>query len=421
MQNDDPIQQATDHLFRRESAKLVALLTGIFGIQHLQLAEDVVQDTLVKALEQWKINGLPNNPGGWLYRVAKNKAIDVLRREKHKAPFPENVDRLLEADSSPENAGAPDQHTISDDQLRMMFTCCHPGISVESQLALVLKTLCGFSVTEISKAFLTPADTIEKRLYRSREFFRENRIAFEIPDETQLSSRLDNVLMAIYLLFNEGYNSTQHATLIREDLLEESFRLAEWLARHPLTKQPRISALLAQMCFTRARTPARMDENGNILLLKEQDRGKWDRHWIERGIDWLDQCAQGELTTYHLEAGIAYEYIRVSSYERTNWQAILSLYDLLYKMKPSPVVALNRAVVLGEWKGYAEALSYLESQVSPKELESYYLYHAVMGEFLERNDRCAEALVHYEKARTLTRSAAEKNLLERKISRVTPH
>jgi len=421
LQTDDTIHHATDHLFRRESARLVALLTGIFGIQHLQLAEDVVQDTLVKALEQWKINGLPANPGGWLYRVAKNKAIDVLRREKHKAPFPENIDRLLQADSSPAGDVTAEHHAISDDQLRMMFTCCHPGISVESQLALVLKTLCGFSVTEISKAFLTPADTIEKRLYRSREFFRENRVAFEIPDEMELPARMDNVLMAIYLLFNEGYNSTQHASLIREDLLEESFRLAEWLARHPLTKQPRICALLAQMSFTRARTPARVDENGNILLLKEQDRSKWDRHWIERGIEWLDQCAQGDLTSYHLEAGIAYEYIRAPSYERTNWQVILGFYDLLYEMKPTPVVALNRAVVLGEWKGYAEALAYLEKQVSPKELENYYLYHAVMGEFLERNDRGAEALNHYEKARSLTRSGAEKNLLERKIARISNH
>jgi len=412
--NDEQINLATGHLFRREAGKLVAVLTGIFGVGQLQLAEDVVQDTLIKALEQWKINGLPNNPGGWLYRVARNKAIDVLRREKHKTNFPESI-----AETAFQSDVVPESHAIADDQLRMMFACCHPGISVESQLALILKTLCGFSVLEISKAFLTNSDTIEKRLYRAREYFREHRIAFEIPDETELPSRVDNVLMAIYLLFNEGYASTQHESLIREDLLEEAFRLAEWLARHPMTKQPRISALVAQMCFTRARTPARIDASGNILLLKDQDRSKWDRGWIDRGISWLDQCATGEMTTYHLEAGIAYEYIRALSYETTNWNTILSFYDNLYYLKPSPIVALNRAVVLGELKGYAEALSDLEKRINPKELENYYLYHAVLADFLEKNNRYTEALAHYKKARNLTHATAEKNFLDAKIERIS--
>jgi RNA polymerase sigma-70 factor (ECF subfamily) len=301
----------------------------------------------------------------------------------------------------------------------MMFACCHPGLSVVSQLALILKTLCGFSVMEISKAFLTSSDTIEKRLYRAREYFRENRVAFEIPDELELPARLDNVLIAIYLLFNEGYASTQHVSLIREDLLEESFRLAEWLARHPMTKQPRISALVALMCFTRARTPARIDESGNILLLKNQDRSKWNREWIERGISWLDQCARGEITSYHLEAGIAYEYIRATSYESTDWNLILAYYDTLYYLKPSPIVALNRAVVLGELKGHVDALSDLETRIDPKELENYYLYHAVLGEFLEKNNRCAEALEHYKKARNLTRALAEKKFLDAKIERIS--
>jgi len=412
--NDEQINLATDHLFRHEAGKLVSVLTGIFGVEHLQLAEDVVQDTLIKALEQWKINGLPENPGGWLYRVAKNKAIDVLRREKHKTRFPELIsEAAFEEDLFPGN------HAIADDQLRMMFACCHPGLSVESQLALILKTLCGFSVMEISKAFLTSSDTIEKRLYRAREYFRENRVAFEIPDELELPARLDNVLIAIYLLFNEGYASTQHVSLIREDLLEESFRLAEWLARHPMTKQPRISALVALMCFTRARTPARIDESGNILLLKNQDRSKWNREWIERGISWLDQCARGEITSYHLEAGIAFEYIRATSYESTDWNLILAYYDTLYYLKPSPIVALNRAVVLGELKGHVDALSDLETRIDPKELENYYLYHAVLGEFLEKNNRCAEALEHYKKARNLTRALAEKKFLDAKIERIS--
>ena len=254
---------------------------------------------------------------------------------------------------------------------------------------------------------------------RNTEYFREHRIAFEIPDESELPSRVDNVLIAIYLLFNEGYASTQHESLIREDLLEEAFRLAEWLARHPMTKQPRISALVAQMCFTRARTPARIDASGNILLLKDQDRSKWDRGWIDRGISWLDQCATGEMTTYHLEAGIAYEYIRALSYETTNWNTILSFYDNLYYLKPSPIVALNRAVVLGELKGYAEALSDLEKRINPKELENYYLYHAVLADFLEKNKRYTEALGHYKKARDLTRATAEKNFLDVKIERIS--
>ncbi|MES1221726.1 MAG: sigma-70 family RNA polymerase sigma factor, partial [Bacteroidota bacterium] len=235
MQSTGNIQQTIDHFFRYESGKLVSVLTKIFGPHNLQLAEDVVQDSLLKAMNVWKINGLPDNPSAWLFTAAKNKAIDVIRKEKRQNEFAGANAYLLQSEYtlSPTVNELMHKDAIEDDQLRMMFTCCHPSLASESQVALILKTLCGFGVAEIAKAFICSNDTIEKRLYRARQKFREEKIAFEIPQPKQLAGRLDNVLTAIYLLFNEGYNSTQHENLVRRDLLDESLRLGELLIRHP--------------------------------------------------------------------------------------------------------------------------------------------------------------------------------------------
>src|SRR5436190_5143139 len=278
---------------------MVSVLTKIFGPHNLQLAEDVVQDTLLAAMNSWKIKGVPDDPSAWLFTAAKNKAIDVIRREQRHREFAADSSYLLKSEYtlSPVVNELMNKNAIADDQLRMMFTCCHPSLAFESQVALVLKTLCGFSITEIARAFITSKDTIEKRLYRAKQQFREEKIAFEIPQEKELEQRMDSVLTSIYLLFNEGYNSTQHEELIRKDLIEESLRLGELLIQHSSTKQPKVFALLALICFNSARSDARLDKAGNILLLKDQDRTLWDRSLIERGHYFIEQSASGELST----------------------------------------------------------------------------------------------------------------------------
>ena len=252
---DDSVKSLVDNLFRHESGKLIAVLTRTFGPKNLELAEDVVQDTLLKALEYWKFHGAPDNPSAWLFTVARNKALDVIRREKHKKEFAEDLNALLKSEYS---AGITLNHFINeneiqDEQLQMMFVCCHPSLPEEGQVALVLKTLCGFSVAEIAKAFLTSEETITKRLYRAREQFRNENIRFEIPQLIDLPARLESVLTAIYLVFNEGYNSSSHDLVIREDLVEESLRLTHFLINNKITCQPNALALMALLCFHAAR------------------------------------------------------------------------------------------------------------------------------------------------------------------------
>ena len=261
----------------------------------MQLAEDVVQDTLLKALSNWKINGLPQNPSAWIFAVARNKAVDVLRQQKRQHQFSKNIAPLLQSEYTlvPTVKEFVNTNTIDDDQLRMMFVCCHPCISTEAQVSLILKTLCGFSVNEIAKAFVTSYEAIEKRLYRARQSFKDNNVQFDLPANDELDSRVDTILLAIYLLFNESYNATQHEELIRKDLMNEAIHLCELIIRSKIVKHTNCHALLALICFTACRNEARLDKDGNILLLKEQDRSKWNKQLIKKGI-------------YHLEIGRAH-------------------------------------------------------------------------------------------------------------------
>jgi RNA polymerase sigma-70 factor (ECF subfamily) len=405
-------------LFRHESGKLVSVLTKIFGPHNLELAEDVVQDTLLKALAQWKIQGLPDNPSAWLFTVARNKALDIIRREKRQQQFSADISYLLQSEYTlvPVLNEMVSNKEIEDDLLRMMFTCCHPSLPAESQAAMILKTLCGFSVAEIAKAFVTNKATIEKRLYRARQQFREEKIGFDIPGARELKGRLNNVLLSVYLLFNEGYSSTQHEELVREDLLSEAMRLGELLARHHITQCPEVWALLALMCFTNARNASRLDQEGNILLLKDQDRNQWNTALIQRAIFYLNQSAEGEaLSTYHLEAAIAFEHCSAASYPETNWQNILHYYDLLYQLQSTPVVALNRAIVVSELQGAAAGIKAIESIPGIGFLEEYYLLPATLGElYAQLNDK-EKACSYFEKALLLTQSNAQKNLLMEKL------
>lgn len=419
MNTSSHIDETVDHLFRHEWGKLVSVLTKLFGPQNLQLAEDVVQDTLVTALSNWKINGLPQNPSVWLFTAARNKAVDVLRQEKRKDEFSKSITPLLQSEYTlaPTVKEMVNTNTIDDDQLRMMFVCCHPSLSAEAQVSLILKTLCGFSVTEIAKAFVTGYDTIEKRLYRARQTFRENNVQFELPAAADLDNRVESVLMAIYLLFNEGYNSTNHEDLIRNDLMNEAMRMCELICRNKKVNHANAHALMALMCFTASRNDARLDKEGNILLLKQQDRNKWNRALIETGVFHLEESAAGEtISKYHIEAGIAYEHAQARDYHHTNWHNILHCYNLLYQLYPTPIIALNRAIVISELNGAAAGISAIENIQQLSSLKNYYLLPATLGELNWQLKQYDKAKAYFEEAITLTQSAIEKKLLQQKIS-----
>jgi RNA polymerase sigma-70 factor (ECF subfamily) len=414
------IKQITDHLFRHEAGKMVAYLVKIFGAGNLESAEDIVQDTLIAALENWTFNGIPDNPPAWLFRVARNKAIDAIRSKKVKiwvdtSGFPLSA---VPAEMMEENLR--DEQLINDELLRMMFACCHPGISAENQITLILKTLCGFSTAEIAKAFLIQEDTVSKRLYRTKEFFRQHKVKLVIPSENELKRRTDAVLNAVYLLFNEGYYAADADCLIRENLLMEAIRLVSILANHPSTTRPDAFALLALMYFHTARSDSRMDNAGRIILLPQQDRSKWDRQMIGMGTHQMNLSAFGDVvSSYHLEAAIAFEHCIASDYASTNWSRIVACYDCLLKISPNPVTQLHRAVALMEADGPQEALIALNSrfcEMDLKKMDRYYLYHAVLGEIYARIGDRELAQNSLELAIALTSSAAEKRFLSEKAA-----
>jgi RNA polymerase sigma-70 factor (ECF subfamily) len=418
LQSSAQIEQTVEHLFRHEWGKLVSVLTKVFGVHNLQLAEDVVQDTLLYALNSWKINGLPENPTAWLFTAARNKAIDALRKQKRSQEYAKKLTPLLQSGYSlaPTMKELVNTNTIDDDRLQMMFVCCHPSLSTEAQVTLILKTLCGFSVNEIAKAYVSSYDSIEKRLYRARQTFKENKVEFELPPAHELEERLDSVLLAIYLLFNEGYNSTNHQDLIRRDVMHEALRLCELICRSPAVPHEHAHALMALMCFTASRNDARVDTNGNILLLKQQDRNKWNRALIENGIYHLEQSSAGEhISKYHLEAGIAYEHAIARDYAHTNWNHILNCYNLLYNYYPSPVIALNRAIVVSELHGAVEGIKAIEAIQDITSLKKYYLLPATLGELYWQLKEYDKAKQYFEDASELTQSAIEKKLLQQKI------
>src|SRR5438046_3356559 len=282
MQEPAGVSQLVEHLFRHESGKMVAALTGIFGIEHLNLAEDVVQEALARALQTWPYRGVPENPAAWIMRASRNLALDVVRREKVFRAKEAEITRLMERDGSAPTTAIFSEHEIADDRLRMMFVCCHPVIPAEAQVALALKTLCGFNVPEISHAFLTTEAAIAKRLTRAKQKIQEAQIPFEIPTGDELTRRLDSVLHSLYLLFNEGYKASSGENLVREELCDEAIRLTQLLAQHRAGNQPKTHALLALMLLNAARIPARQDAKGNLLRLEEQDRSLWDQTMIAR-------------------------------------------------------------------------------------------------------------------------------------------
>src|SRR2546428_2298346 len=395
---------------------MVATLTRIFGIERWNLAEDVVQEALSRALQTWPYRGIPENPSAWIMRASRNLALDVIRREKIFRAKEGEITRSIERDGSPSETVIFSEQEIADDRLRMMFVCCHPVIPPEAQVALALKTLCGFSVTEISRAFLTTEAAIAKRVTRAKQKIQEAHVPFEIPVGDELTRRLDGVLQSLYLLFNEGYKASSGDKLVREELCNEAIRLTELLAKHRAGNQPKTHALLALMLLNAARTSARQDDEGNLLRLEEQDRTRWDQPMVERGMSHLRESASGEaVSEYHLQAGIAACHATAKDYSLTNWGRILSLYDRLMEFDDSPVIALNRAVAIANSHGPQAGLEAVRAIRDHEKLASYYLFYSVIGELEMRMNNREAAAEQFRKAFELAETKSERAFLLKRL------
>lgn len=384
--------QVVEHFFRHESGRLHGALTKLLGPSNLSLVEDVAQGALLQAMRTWSIGGIPPNPSAWITRVAMNLAKDAMRHNRMASSKEDNIITHIEQLRPEEKPVAVDENEIRDNALRMMFVCCHPSLSADAQVVLALKVLCGFSTSEIARAFFSSDAAIEKQLTRTKGRIKEANIGFEIPEDAVLSERLDGVLAALYLLFNEGYKASTGERLLREELCQEAIRLTTLLIEHPAGRTPRAHALLALMLLTAARFPSRVDDRGELLRLEDQDRSKWNQDLINRGLHHLVQAAEGaEVSEYHLQAAIAACHCTAVDYASTDWERILRYYDELNRIKPSPIVELNRAVAVAHVHGPKAGLEAVAKIPQRDRLESHYLYHAVVGEFHWRmkNDRAA--------------------------------
>ena len=397
------------HLFRTEFRKIATVLCKLFGIAHIETAEDLASETFLSALETWTYKGIPENPVAWLYAVAKNKARNYLQRQqlfegkitgtiKSSSPLNEEI----EIDLSEKN--------ISDSQLQMLFAVCHPSISTESQVGLALRILCGFGIDEIANAFLTNKETINKRLFRAKEKLRIEKVDIAFPGGAEINSRLDNVLTTLYLLFSEGYYSESQDAVLREDLCLEAMRLNYLLIENESTNQPAVNALFSLMCFHASRFEARKDKRGEIILYQDQDEKLWNQELISKGAYFLNLASQGnQVSKYHLEAGIAYWHtIKTDSKEK--WENILQLYNRLLQQEYSPVAALNRTFALSKANGKQEAITEAEKL----QLNRNHYYFVLLGELYTGIDN-TKASDHFNKALSMAKTQADKQSIRRKM------
>jgi RNA polymerase sigma-70 factor (ECF subfamily) len=416
--------ELTDHLFRHEAGRMVAVLTRIFGVHNLALAEDVVQDAFCRALEAWAFRGIPDNPSAWLMAAAKNRALDVLRREKTARTYEPELSRWLQSEwtlASQVNEMFTDS-AIRDDQLRMMFSCCHPRLAEEAQVMLILNILCGFGMDEVASAFVTTYTAVEKRIPRAKKVLAGSKRLFDTQARSDFSDRLPAVQRALYLLFNEGYHGASAEFAVRAELCDEAIRLGKLLLEHPQGAIPSSYALSALMCLNKARLPARIDASGKLNSLFEQDRSLWDQNLIADGLKLLELSAAGaELTEYHVEAGIAAVHATSPTSEATNWQEIVSLYDTLMTIRPTPIVALNRAIAIGQRDGADCGLQELRSISESDRLAKYPFYHAAFAEFELQKGHAESAIEHFESALKLGRNATERQFFENRIASCRQH
>ncbi|MGD9997399.1 MAG: RNA polymerase sigma factor [Ilumatobacteraceae bacterium] len=394
-------------VFREESGQVVATLVRVFG--DIDIAEEAVQDAFVIATTKWPESGLPPNPGGWITTTARNRALDRIRRESHRA------DKYTQAavlaggdDDDPATTIDSEGGAVQDDRLRLIFTCCHPALAPEAQVALTLRLLGGLHAAEIARAFLVPETTMRQRLTRAKAKIKANHIPYRVPDDAELPDRLRPVLTVVYLIFNEGYTSTSGDDLVRDDLCAEAVRLARLLAQL-MPDEPEVLGLLALLLLIESRRPARTAADGSLVLLADQDRSLWVRPLVDEGQALVRQCLRrGRPGPYQIQAAINAVHSDAPIAAATDWTQIVQLYDQLMAIAPSPIVALNRAVAVAELSGPQDALAAIEHL----ELDDYQPFHATHGELLRRAGRTDEAAAAFDRAIELSTNLTERRFLE---------
>jgi RNA polymerase sigma-70 factor (ECF subfamily) len=406
---------AVDAVYRSDWGRIVATLIRQFG--DFELAEDAAQDAFTAAVDQWRTDGIPESPRAWIIQTAKHKAIDRLRRQTR-------LKEKLEADpdfsSEPIVAGPNlDFDEIPDDRLRLIFTCCHPALSLEAQVALTLRTLGGLQTDEIARSFLVPTATMAQRLVRAKRKIRDAGIPFSVPDTSDMPARIDGVLTAIYLIFTEGYAPTRGEPLVRADLCAEAIRLGRLLRQLLEPNTPaEATALVALMLLHDSRREARLDQDGDLVILEEQDRTRWNRPQIAEALTLVEEALAGEPGPFALEAAIAAEHCKAARAEDTNWSQIVRFYDLLAELMPSPIVSLNRAVAIAMAQGPQPALALIDELSASGELDDYHLLHAARADLLRRLGANDEAAESYKAALALVTNDSERRFLERRLKEV---
>ncbi len=408
--------QLSEHFFRNEYGRIVSVITRYLGVDHVESAEDIVQETLLKAVENWQQNGLPENPQAWLYTTAKNLAINKLRRREYQWRY----EKAMTGKSEEMEQFNFSEEMIQDDQLKMMFACCHPSISENTQISLILKILCGFSISEIASAFFTSNETINKRLVRGRSQLRKNNISFELPKD--VNAEVPIVLKTIYLLFNEGYSPSQKNHVVRFDLCLEAIRLTKiLLSSDAISEKTDSYSLLALMHLNASRFEARMDDEGSIVEMEKQDRRKWDRDLINNGIHYLHKATEtSSITRYLILAAISAQHCIAPTYQETNWDEILSLYNTLLLIEDSPTIRMNRSVALAKVEGIESAIEELHKIDSISAIGSHYLFHSTLAALYKDKNDISMAIEHLKKAISLTQNERDIKLLKKKLIELVP-